>query len=48
MEESDRMSYTIVIDTVLVQQFNAHHWLNTEIISQTVTNMDLSIREETK
>ena len=34
-EESDRKSYTVVVDTVLVQRFDARHRFTTDIISQT-------------
>lgn len=36
-EESDRKSYTVVIDTVLVQRFDTRHRFMTDIISQAVT-----------
>ena len=44
-EESDRKSYTVVVDTVLVQRFDARHQFTTDIISQVATR---SFREETE
>ena len=44
-EESDRKSYTVVVNTVLVQRFDARHRFTTDIISQAVTRSFLAETE---